>query len=137
MKQIEVLLDDYTAVIKSNSNIEKIKEMIMNQGISPKLELDWYVSNNPLYLIGRMLDSSGRKAEVEGWIKSQKGTERGKNLRVFYQDYKLKHDTDIFGGELETNALKYEERVQEYVREYYGEIYCLYQFLFKGNEKNL
>lgn len=131
MKQIEVLLDDYTAAIKSNKDIMKIKRMVANQGIAPKMELDWYVSNNPLCLISKMLDASSKASEVEGWIKAQEGTERGKNLKAFYQDYILKQGTNIFGGELETNVLKYEKSVQEYVRKYYGEIYCLYQFLFE------
>ncbi len=61
MKQIEILLDDYGAVIKSDSDIKKIEEMVRNQGISPMLELEWYVSNNPLCLIKRMIETSDRK----------------------------------------------------------------------------
>ncbi|MCM1214227.1 MAG: hypothetical protein NC331_01865 [Lachnospiraceae bacterium] len=137
MKQMEILLDDYCAVIKSNADIIKIVTMTQNQGMRPKLELEWYVSNNPLCLIDRMLEISGKAAEVEKWMKEQKGTKRGKNLWDFYQDFNLKRGTDIFGEELETDVLKYEESVQEYVRKYYGEIYCLYQFLFEENTKVL
>lgn len=130
MKQIEILLDDYCAVIKSHKDIKKIEEMVRNQGMSPKLDLEWYLSNNPLCLIKKMIDISSKESEIEGWIKAQKGTKRGKNLRDFYLDYKSKRDTDIFGEKLETNVLKYEVSVQTFVRKYYGEIYCLYQFLF-------
>ena len=137
MKQMEILLDDYTAVLKSDRDIKKIEAMTKNQGILPKLELEWYVSNNPLCLIDRMLDTSCKAAEVENWIKTQKGTKRGKNLKDFYQDYKEKRDTDIFGDELETDVLRYKEPVQAYVKKYYGEIYCLYQFLFEENVKVL
>jgi len=137
MKQIEILLDDYGAAIKSDSDIKKIEEMVRNQGISPRLELEWYVSNNPLCLIKRMIETSSKGSEVEGWIKAHKGTKKGKNLRDFYVEYESIRDTDTFGGKLETNVLKYEELVQTYVRKYYGEIYCLYQFLFEENGRAL
>lgn len=134
MKQIEILLDDYTAVIKSEEDIEKIKAMTENQGISPKLELEWYVSNNPLHLINRMIDTSDRKKGLEEWLIAQRGTKRGENLNDFYLDFKTKRDTGIFGGKLEMNTLKYEDAVREYVEKYYGEIYCLYQFLFEEKQ---
>ncbi len=131
MKQMEVLLDDYTAVVKSEEDILKIKKMIENQGLTPELELDWYVSNNPLYLIGRMIDESSKGTEIETWIKGQKGTKKGKNLKDFYLDFLSKRNSGIYGEKLEINALKYESDVQEYVKKYYGEIYCLYSFLFE------
>lgn len=134
MKQIEILLDDYMAVIKSEKDILKIQEMIKDQGLTPEVKLDWFVSNNPLQLIERMIQTSGKGTKVEAWIQGQKGTGKGRNLRAFYRDYISRRSRNDFGGRLETNTLKYENAVQEYVREYYGEIYCLYCFLFEEED---
>ncbi len=136
MKQIEILLDDYTAVIKSEKDILKIEKMIKDQGLTPEMKLDWFVSNNPLYLIERMIDTSGKGGEVEAWIQGQKGTGKGRSLKAFYRDFLSRRDKGVFGGKLETNTLKYEGPVQEYVKEYYGEIYCLYCFLFEEEEES-
>lgn len=130
MKQMEILLDDYTAVLKSESDIKNIEQMISNQGWDPKLKLKWFVSNNPLYLIGEMIDTSSKKDELDEWLEKQKKTKSGKNVKVFYQDYLLKKDQEIFGGRLEANDLKYKSEVQTFVKKYYGEIYYLYQFLY-------
>ena len=94
------------------------------------------VSNNPLYLIERMIDTSGKGGEVEAWIQGQKGTGKGRSLKAFYRDFLSRRDKGVFGGKLETNTLKYEGPVQEYVKEYYGEIYCLYCFLFEEEEES-
>lgn len=129
MKQIEIILEDYAAIAKSERDIKNIEEMLKHQGISPKLELDWFLSNNPLCLVRKMIDISGREKELEDWIKAKKGTPKGKNLQIFYEDFKAKSGSGIYGERVETNTIKYQSIAQSYVRKYYGEIYCMYQFL--------
>ncbi|MBD5513729.1 MAG: hypothetical protein HDR06_03495 [Lachnospiraceae bacterium] len=129
MKQIEILLDDYLAVKRTSENLLKVKELVEDQSMQPKITINFSLSNNPITLIDYMIrDSEKSFTEIEKWI-SKQGKKKRANLEKFYSDYMSKKKNNPFGKEIETNSLKYEKEVQEYVLKYYGEIYSLYQML--------
>lgn len=130
LKQMEILMDDYTAILRRNEDLEKIRKMLEMQSMKPKLEIDFFTSNNPYKLLGQMIKESGKDiSELRQWINSLEGDQRRENMNRFIEDY-LEHSNDnSFGVQLEKNTLKYEKTAAEYVRNYYGEIYSLYQYL--------
>lgn len=131
MKQIEILMDDYIAIIKSSENLEKVKKFIQNQSFSAELEIDFYVSNNPIMLITHMIEERGYvDKDVEKWIQKQ-NKKRRNNLEEFFKDYLIKKVNNPFGNQVEKNKFKYEVKASQYVRKYYGEIYSLYEMLNK------
>lgn len=135
MKQLEILMDDYTAIIRSNDNLEKVKAFVTNQSFSPEIEIDFFVSNNPVMLIKHMIEEHGcTDADVESWIQKQT-KKRRESMEAFFQDYLQKKAKNPFGEEIERNSLKYETKVSQYVKEYYGEIYSLHEML-KGKVRN-
>lgn len=131
MKQIEVLLDDYAAVLKNCKSFYEIDSMLKNQKMTPQMHIDYFLSNNPLIIIEEMINNSAQKDKIEKWIREQEETEKGKNLKAFYDNYNslIKHEPAVFGEKLEKNELKYRDKVRKFVRSYYGEIYSLYYFL--------
>lgn len=127
MKQFEILPDDYTAVLRHKGNLEKIRDMLRDQSMQPQLAIDYFVSNNPDVLIGRMLELAGIGMEdVLRWAGSFQENKRKMNMIRFAEDYIAHRGSGRFGGELEKNELKYHEEVTRYVEEFYGEVYSLY-----------
>ncbi len=101
MKQFEVLLDDYTAVVKTAGDMEKVMELMEDQSFSTKMELKYFVSNNPYAIIERMIKESGKSdAEIQTWIDGQGVPEKKQNLNRFFQNYKAGRKKNPFGGVL-------------------------------------
>lgn len=131
MKQLEILMDDYTAIVRSAKDLEKIQSFVKDQSLSPELEIKFYVSNNPIMLIQHMIEEKGyTDADIESWIEKQRIKKRKENLKEFFGDYLQKKKGNPFGKQIETNRLKYETEVSQYVKKYYGEIYSLYEMLY-------
>ena len=131
MKQLEILMDDYTAIIRSDKGIEEIQNFVQDQSLNPKMEIQSFVSNNPIMLIQYMLDEKKYTDDkVEAWIEKQKNKKRKENLNEFFQDYKQKRENNPFGEQIENNTLRYGAEVSVYVKKYYGEIYSLYEMLY-------
>lgn len=57
------------------------------------------------------------------------GDDKKKVLFAFLTDFEGKQKSNPFGGRLERNELKYGKKVKEYVLNYYGEIYSIYEML--------
>lgn len=134
MKQLEILLDDYTAVIKSKKDLEKVENLLKDQSMVPSVEIDYFLSNNPVHIIERMIMNGSETWEdgdkrVRGWLDKQKEGKKKEYLEVFYCDFLEKREENPFGKEVENNVLCYETEVQEYVKKYYGEIYSFYKAL--------
>lgn len=129
MKQLEILMDDYIAIVRSNDNLEKVKEFVQNQSFLPEMEIDFFVSNNPIMLIEHMMEEHGcTDADIENWIQKQ-NKNRKNNLDLFFQDYLQKKTHNPFGQKIEKNSLKYASKVSQYVKEHYGEIFSLHEML--------
>ena len=132
MKQLEILMDDYTAIARSAKGLEEIQKFVQDQSLNPEMEIKFFVSNNPINLIQHMLDEKGYTDEdVERWIGKQRVKKRRENLNEFFRDYIEKRKNNPFGEPVETNSLKYGAEVSEYVKKYYGEIYSLHEMLYK------
>lgn len=137
MKQVEILLDDYSGILRREKDLKKVQKYVQNQALSPGMEIRFFASNNPICLIDRMIKEAGcTEDEILGWICKQKGIKRKENLEAFYQDYLMKTIKNPFGKEIEINELRYKDVVSNYVRKYYGEIYSLYEMLkdFKNSK---
>ena len=134
MKQLEILLDDYTAVIKSKKDLEKVETLLKDQRMVPAVEIDYFLSNNPVHIIERMIMNGSETWEdgdkrVRGWLDKQKEGKKKEYLEAFYRDFSEKRKENPFGKELENNVLCHESEVQDYVKTNYGEIYSLYKAL--------
>lgn len=134
MKQLEILLDDYTAVIKSKKDLEKVENLLKDQSMVPAVEIDYFLSNNPVYIIERMIKNGSETWEdgdkrVRGWLDKQKEGKKKEYLEAFYRDFSEKREENPFGKKLENNVLCHESEVQDYVKKNYGEIYSLYKAL--------
>lgn len=135
MKQLEILLDDYTAVKRRNDDLEKVQKFVKNQKLNPSIKIDFFLSNNPILIIEEMIKTSGkREAEIENWIAGQEEP-RKESLETFFTDYHTKKTNNPFGKKIETNFLAYEQPAREYVLDNYGEIYDLYRML-TGSAEN-
>lgn len=131
MKQLEILMDDYTAILRSADDLSKVQELVQDQSLLPEMEIEFYVSNNPIMLIQHMIEETGHTDEdVENWIGKQRIKKRRENLNEFFQDYLQKKKDNPFGNQTEKNGLKYRAEVSQYVKKYYGEIYSLYEMLY-------
>lgn len=131
LKQFEILMEDYTAVIRRASDLSKVEEMLEMQSMKPKLKIEYFVSNNPYSLISQMLEKSGKNIEdIFKWIDSFEEGKKKENMKHFIEDYQQNKDKKIFGNKIEMNSLKYQEKAVDYVKRYYGEVFCLYQHLY-------
>lgn len=131
MKQIEILLEDYTAAVRSAKSLDQVKKMLKDQSIEPKMEFSYYLSNNPIKLIEKMIEKSGKKdSAIEAWIESAEEN-RKEPLKTFWADFMEKRKDNPYGAEIEKNRLRYKDKVKDYVKGYYGEIYSLYEMLSK------
>ncbi|MCI8509989.1 MAG: hypothetical protein HFJ06_15765 [Lachnospiraceae bacterium] len=130
LKQLEILMDDYTAIIRRGKDLEKVKNMLEMQSMNPKLKVAYFVSNNPYYLIEQMLQESDKNFEdIQQWINNIEEEKKRENMKKFMEDY-LQHGKEaLYGSQLEENSLKYEKKVKAYIQKYYGEIYSLFQYL--------
>jgi len=131
MKQIEILLDDYTAVLKRQEDLEKVKTLVEDQNIKLPIQIDYFLSNNPLFIIERMISESEKsEEEIKILIEQMSSSPRKNNLQKFFYEYlNIKKKENYFGGKLNKNRLRYGEIVRRYVKEYFGEIYSLSEIL--------
>lgn len=129
IKQLEILMDDYTAVLRRAKDMEAVQEFVKNQQLKPAIDVSFFLSNNPIMLIQHMIEESGLDdGKVLKLINKQTKT-RKENLSNFFEDYKRKRKNNPFGERLEKNELKYADEVAAYVKQYYGEIYSLYKLI--------
>lgn len=129
IKQIEILLEDYTAAVRREKDLKAVRELLKDQYLQPELEIDFFISNNPYYLIREMIRRSGMSPEqIQKKLDKIGYRQKKLNMQDFYFQY-LDMPEDRFGEKQETNRLQYEEDVQEYVRTYYGEIHTFWKLL--------
>lgn len=131
MKQLEILMDDYTAIVRIERNLKKVQEFVKDQFLFPEIEVDFFLSNDPIRLIQHMIDEKEYTDRmVEDWIAKQ-SKEKKKNLSDFFNDYLEKRGKNVFGKQSEANDLRYAEKASDYVKKYYGEIYSLQKMLYE------
>lgn len=140
LRQIEILTEDYLAVLKQEKDLKAVEEMLEDQHVVSEIKLVRFLSNNPLCLIEEMIRRTGwsqaESAEnIRAWIKKHRVGKLRENLQEFFEDYLIKKSAKAFGKALENNSLRYEEEVCEYVKKYYGEIHYLEETLLQKYDK--
>ena len=103
--------------------------MLEHQKYLPKIELKYFLSNNPLKLISHMLEESKKSPkEIEDWVDSLKEKEK-EGMQAFFEEYqKLIPDNELkYGKQIEKDAVK---DARAFVEDYMGQIYSLWEFLF-------
>lgn len=133
MKMLEILLDDYTAVLKRQEDLDKVKIFIENQNVSPPIRIDYFLSNNPLLIIDKIISESGKtKEQIKKLINEMPTSELKENMQKFLYDFLEKEkNRNCFGNLLEKNRLQYGENARGFVKDYFGEIYYLEKLLKK------
>lgn len=134
-RQIELILSDYQGIAYREKGLKELQKMLQFQKYIPEIELRYFLSNNPIALIQKMIEESPKQSEdIREWIDRMKSGKRKRNLSDFYAQYqrKLPEASKIFGDEIEKNAVRYEKEAKNFVEKYLGEIYQIREYLY-GN----
>lgn len=132
-KQLEILVDDYCAVNKKQEDLEKVENFLRFQNYMPVIHLNFYLSNNPIYLLENFLEKNNltleelRKEVRKGQDQEDAGEKKMRefldNLEGYMGDpEKVKRD---FGDEREWDMLRYGTKAAEFVKKYLGQIYSI------------
>lgn len=131
-RQLELILNDYQGVHYRKKGIEELQKMLRVQKYIPDIELKYFLSNNPVALIQKMIEESPKDEEsLHKWISQMEDGKRKRNLQEFYEKYQqiLPESHKLFGEMIEKNAVRYEGAAREFVENYLGEIYQIWHFL--------
>ncbi len=128
-KQIEVLLDDYVAVIKRKKDLDIVKNYLKFQKFMPKVRLRENLSNNPINLIHDFLEQEEITLEQlneEGFPWNDYGNGKMKEFLNKLEDYENKDEREKeFGGRLESDVFGYGRNAIKFVEEYLGQIHSV------------
>lgn len=135
--QIELLLNNYTGVVYREKGLQELKAMLQYQKYLPKIELQYFLSNNPIKLIQRMIEESPKHDRIDEWLQKMEDGKRKECMQEFYRVYKdkLPDSEKLYGKKIEKNAVRYAKEAKKFVKDYLGEIYQLWDFLCGGTEK--
>ncbi len=130
--QIELLLNNYTGVVYREKGLRELGAMLQYQKYLPQIELQYFLSNNPIRLIQRMIEDSLKHDRIDEWLQSMEEGKRKENMQEFYRVYreKLPDSEKLYGKEIEKNSVRYAKGAKRFVRDYLGEIYQLWDFLY-------
>ena len=130
--QIELLLNNYKGVVYREKGLRELEAMLKYQKYLPKIELQYFLSNNPIRLIQRMIEDSPKHDGIDEWLQSMEEGKRKENMLEFYEAYreKLPDSEKLYGKEIEKNSVRYAKGAKRFVRDYLGEIYQLWDFLY-------
>lgn len=132
-RQIELLLSDYQSAAYRTKGLEELQIMLKCQKYIPEIELRYFLSNNPVKLIQKMIEESSKSPEdISKWIDDMDDGKRKQNLLKFYKEYEqaLPDAEKSYGNEIEKDAVRYGGKVREFVERYLGEIYQVWNFLY-------
>lgn len=134
-KQIEIMLDEYTAIIYRNNSIKEVEKLLEYQKYRPRIKLEWFLSNNPILLIQKIMEENEVSIEdFQNYINNIENNVMKNNMQEFYSEYTkaLKDDKGKeYGNQIEENELKYRNKTCEFVKTYLGQIYTLKEWLEK------
>lgn len=130
--QLELILSDYEAITYRNKSLRDLESMLKFQKYLPDIELQYFVSNNPVALIQNMMKESKQTIDdIKAWIGTIEVPEKMEAMKVFIEKYEeeLPDMEKLYGKEVEKNAAKYAEKSQKFVEKNMGEIYMLWEYL--------
>lgn len=136
-KQLELMLNDYTAVSYREKDLEKIKIMLMFQKYIPNINIEYFLSNNPIEILTKIIeDFKNAGLKVDDIIDTFDNKKLKNEANIFYKKYKtLKGEADNrFGNKIELNETKYCNSAYGFILENIGVIYEIlskFQFLLK------
>lgn len=133
---LELLVCDYEAVQYRKKGIENLESMLKYQKYLSEIELNYFLSNNPIKIIEKMVEKSGKSEDdIYDWIGSFPEGEQKENLKRFLDDYKtqLPEWKLRYGDIIEKNTIKYGRKSRRFVDNYMGEIYSLWKYLEKDD----
>lgn len=131
-RQLELILNDYQGVYHREKGIKELQKMLQVQKYIPNMELRYFLSNNPIDLIQKMIEESQKDEEsLHKWIDQMEDGKRKQNLQEFYEKYQqlLPESHQQFGEVIEKNAVRYAGVARKFVERYLGEIYQIWDFL--------
>lgn len=134
-RQIELILSDYQSVLYREKGLKELQKMLLFQKHIPEIELRYSLSNNPIVLIQKMIEESSKSLEcIFEWINKTEDGKTKQHLLDFYSIYQrmLPEADIIFGEEIERNAVRYGGVAKDFVENYLGEIYQIWDFLCYG-----
>lgn len=128
-KQIEILLDDYVAVIKRKKDLDIVKNYLKFQKFMPKVRLRENLSNNPINLIHDFLEQKEITLEQlneEAFPWNDYGNGKMKEFLNKLEDYENKDEREKeFGGRIESDVFGYGRNAIKFVEEYLGQIHSV------------
>lgn len=130
--QLELILSDYEAITYRNRGLRDLESMLKFQKYLPDIELQYFVSNNPVALIQNMMKESKQTIDdIKAWIGTIEVPEKMEAMKVFIEKYEeeLPDMEKLYGKEVEKNAAKYAGKSQKFVEKNMGEIYMLWEYL--------
>lgn len=140
--QIELMLNNYTGVVYREKGLEELKALLENQNGIRRIKLESFLSNNPILLIRKMIEESGKQDKIVQWLSGMADGKKKEDLQAFYREYeetfqkfyeeKEEEKTSgekPYGEQIEIDVLKYGGKAKAYVKGHLGEIYELWCFL--------
>lgn len=127
LKQLEIILDDYTAVKKCEKNVNDVRTLLKDQSMQPSIDIDYFVSNNPVMIVNRIIGGQeGRDKLKELCVNT--GDKINKQIIDFLNAFDKLNATD-YGKKVETDELRYWKKARDFVSNYYGQISDMYEKL--------
>lgn len=135
--QIELLLNHYAGVVYREKGLKELENMLQYQQGIPQIELQYFLSNNPLRLIQQMIEESPKQDKIGEWLENMGDGKRKEHMQEFCRVYKesLPDSEKLFGKKVEKDGMRYGGEAKKFVKSYLGEIYQLWGFLYDKTDK--
>ncbi len=130
--QLELLVNDYEAVIYRAKGLERLEHMLSFQKYFPEIQLQYFLSNNPIALIEDMMAEKGKDLEsLKVWVLGIESETKRKNMEKFLECFEngVTNKERVFGKQLEKNSVRYAREARQFVEDYMGEIHMLKNYL--------
>lgn len=127
LKQLEIILDDYVAVKKCEKNVRDVINMLKDQSLQPSIEIDYFVSNNPVMIVNRIIGGQEGLDKLKV-LCADNGDKTNEQIIKFLKVFDKLDESD-YGKKVETDELRYWEKAKQFVIDYYGEICDMYEKL--------
>ena len=105
LKQLEIILDDYTAVKKCEKNVNDVRTLLKDQSLQPPIDIDYFVSNNPVMIVDRIIGGQKGRDKLKE-LCANTGDKINEQVINFLNAFDELNAAD-YGIKLETDVLRY------------------------------
>lgn len=137
-KQIEIMLDDYTAVIYRDKGNKELIKLMEYQQYKPTINIQYFLSNNPILLIREMVKKRNKNNnDLLQFITEMPDDIKKKNMKEFcdiYIEYCKDNNWKEFGDILERDELRFRKKACEFILKFLGQIHTLKEWLYQFDE---